>query len=110
MRSPTLLLLAIIAFSSCKNNDMKDSSPDCLTKMKERFKTELKCTEKGVMENNLYVGTYENKKIYFTNIMCPACGTIPPQFGYTCEGTKVDIINFSTKVTDIKELYNSCSL
>lgn len=76
--------------------------------MKERFKDDLKCTERGVMEMHLFVGTYKNKQVYFTKIMCPACNTVPPQYGYTCDNKKIDFDDFEN-VKDRKIVYNSCT-
>lgn len=82
----------------------------CELDMRDRFKEGLKCTEKGIMEVNLYSGIYENKTIYFSMIMCTACSTVPPVFGYTCEGIKIEIKEFNKNVSNIKEVYNSCTL
>jgi hypothetical protein len=76
--------------------------------MKERFKEELKCAEKYTREVNLYTGMYENEEVYFTMIMCPNCGTVPPAYGYTCENKKVNFDDFRN-VENIKEIYNSCT-
>ncbi|MCA5005446.1 hypothetical protein [Sphingobacterium bovistauri] len=108
MRTLFLLTLSVLLFGCKKANENSSNNP-CHQEMKERFKTELKCTERGVMEVNLYSGIYDGKQIYFAMTMCPACNTMPPQFGYNCEGTKINISTFNTKVSEIKEIYNSCT-
>lgn len=106
MRTLILSLLILLALSSCEKEKITSS---CQKAMHEKFKAELKCTEKGVMEVNLYSGIYNNKTIYFTMTMCPACNTTPPSFGYACDSTKIEIIDFIKNVSGIKEVYNSCS-
>lgn len=111
MKLISAVLLTFFILTGCEKANVENSNPSaCLLKMKDLFKEELKCTEKGVMESNLHTGTYEDKTIYFVDIMCPACNTVPPQFGYTCNGTKITITNFSTNVSNVKEVYNSCTL
>lgn len=102
-----ILSLVLLTFLGCKKDEVSENS--CHQAMKERFENELKCTEKDKMQVNLYSGIYEGKTIYFVNTMCPACNTIPPQFGYTCEGQKITISDFNTKVTQTKQVYNSCT-
>lgn len=106
MKRLYVLFLAITLFYGCKKEGKAPSN--CAAQMQERFKAELKCTEKGVNEINLYSGLYKNEEVYFTMIMCINCGTIPPAFGYTCKNKKVDFDDFRN-VENIKEVYNSCT-
>lgn len=59
------------------------------------------------MEVNLYSAIYKNQRIYFPMTMCPACNTVAPPFGYTCENKKVTIDNFQD-VDELAQVYNSC--
>ena len=105
-----LFILITLALSlSCEKSTEITTKALCHQEMKTRFEKELTCTEKGVMENNLYSGLYNGKSLYFVMSMCPACNTTPPQFGYSCDGTKITISDFNTNVTEIKEIYNSCT-
>lgn len=100
-------LLAISMLLGCKKEESSINA--CHQQMKVKFEQDLKCTEKDKMEVNLYSGVYEGKTIYFVDTMCPACITVPPQFGYTCDGQKVNISDFNNKITERKEVYNSCT-
>ena len=104
-----LIFLIPLFLISCRKSREDTADNLCHMEMKERFKSELRCTEKDKIEVNLYSGKYNNTQIYFSKTMCPACNTIPPQFGYSCDGTKISISDFNTKVSDIKEIYNSCT-
>ncbi|MGN0003152.1 MAG: hypothetical protein ACI35V_06940 [Sphingobacterium composti] len=103
------ILIALAFSSSCKESKENTTEILCHQEMKTRFEKELKCTEKDIMEVNLYSGLYNGENVYFTMTMCPACNTTPPQYGYSCDGTKISISNFNTKVSEIKEIYNSCT-
>ena len=98
--------MIVVSFSSCEK-DQTDAS-ECVIRMKQLFDNELKCTEKNAMEVNLYSGKYQNKIVYFLNIMCPACSSMPPSYGYSCSNEKILFDNFQN-VTDIKQVYNSCT-
>ena len=100
-------LLAIALLLGCKKEE--SSIKTCHQEMKERFNSELRCSKQGEMEVNLYSGIYDGKRIYFTMIMCPACNTVPVQHGYTCDGQKISVENFNNTVSDIKQIYNSCT-
>ncbi len=108
MRTLTFILILFL-FSNCSKNKELTTDNPCHQAMKDRFDSELKCTEKDKMEVNLYSGKYKENDPYFPMTMCPSCNTIPPQFGYTCAGQKINISDFNTKVTDIKQIYNSCT-
>lgn len=108
MRRLYVLFIAVTLFYSCEKEREQREPSACALQMKERFKEDLKCTEKLTKEVNLYMGMYENEKVYFTRIMCPSCNTIPPAYGYTCENKKVDFDDFRN-VENIKEIYNSCT-
>ncbi|WP_276363244.1 hypothetical protein [Daejeonella sp. H1SJ63] len=103
-----ILVVFMIAFSlsSCEK-DQTDAS-ECAIRMKQLFDNELKCTEENAMEVNLYSGKYQNKIVYFPNVMCPVCLGIPPSYGYSCSNEKISFDNFQN-VTDIKQVYNSCT-
>lgn len=104
-----LIFLIPLFLIGCRKSKEEITDNLCHMEMKERFKSELKCTKQGLMEQNLYTGMYEGQRIYFINIMCTACNTIPPQAGYSCDGTKITISNFNNNVSEIKEIYNSCT-
>lgn len=104
-----LLFLTSIFLTNCSKSKENTTPIPCHQEMKAKFEKELKCTEKGVMEVNLYSGYYNGENIYFVMTMCPACNTIPPQFGYSCDGRKITISDFNTKVSETKEIYNSCT-
>jgi len=106
---PVVILTALTLFSCKKEKSENQDESGCALRVKEIVKEELKCTTKESMEVNLYSGIYQNKTIYFTDVMCPNCGVLPPSIGYTCDGTKVSINDFANKVTQIKEVYNSCT-
>ena len=53
-----VLLLAFFMLTSCEKANVENSNPSaCLLKMKDLLKEELRCSEKGAMESNLYTGT-----------------------------------------------------
>ncbi len=106
MKKILVILIIAFAFSSCEKAH-KDAS-ECAIRMKQLFDNELKCTEKNVMEVNLYSGKYKNQVVYFLNIMCPACLAMPPSYGYNCSNEKILFDDFKN-VTAIKEVYNSCT-
>lgn len=107
------LMVSFVVFSSlfhlaCEKDGNNKNISACALSMKQKFEKELKCSEKGTMESNLYVGIYNNQKVYFVDIMCPSCSTAAPQFGYTCDDKKVMFEDFS-KMKDVKQVYNSCT-
>lgn len=104
-----LILITLVFLSSCEKSKENTTETLCHQEMKTKLEKELKCIEKGVIEVNLYSGLYNGENIYFAMTMCPACNTIPPQFGYSCDGTKITITDFNNKVSEIKEIYNSCT-
>lgn len=104
-----LIFLIPLLLTHCSKSREVTTDQLCHQEMKERFKSELKCTEKEQMEVNLYSGKYEGNRIYFVMTMCPACNTAPIQYGYTCEGKKISIKDFNKTVSDIKQVYNSCT-
>lgn len=106
MKRLSVLFLILTLFYSCEKERKQPTA--CALQMKERFKEDLKCTERHTMEVNLYTGSYKNEQVYFTRVMCPNCNTIPPAYGYTCENKKVDFDNFSN-VKNIRQIYNSCT-
>jgi len=106
MKKILVILTIVVSLSSCEK-DYTDAS-ECAIRMKQLFDNELKCTAQNAMEVNLYSGRYQNKIVYFLNIMCPACSSIPPSYGYTCSNEKILFDNFQN-VTDIKQVYNSCT-
>ena len=108
MRKIIILLVAVASVLGCKKSEEKVDTPGCVQEMVKRYENELKCTEQGAMETNLYRGTYKNKQVYFADTMCPACNVIPPKHGYDCSGKKIEFSDFKD-VTDIKEVYNSCT-
>lgn len=108
MKRIYLLFVAVTLFCGCEKERKQENASACDLQMKERFKEDLKCTKKNSMEVNLYMGLYENEKVYFTLTMCPNCGIMPPSYGYTCDNIKVDFDDFSN-VENIQEVYNSCT-
>ena len=104
----SIIILGSVLIIGCKKGKDETNVSECALFMKKKFDKELICSQKGKMESNLYVGTYKNQEVYFVNTMCPACNTLPPQFGYTCGDKKVDFDDFS-KVENIKQVYNSCT-
>lgn len=102
-------ILVLFLFSDCsKNKELTIDSP-CHQEMKERFESELKCIEKEHKSTNLFSGMYIGQRVYFTLTHCPACSTMPPKYGYTCDGRKITIFKFHTTVTAIKPIYDSCT-
>lgn len=93
---------------SCTKDEAPINTSECAVRMKKLYESELKCTKQDVMEVNLYAGVYKNERVYFTRIMCPSCNTLPPSSGYTCGNKKVDFDDFG-EVSDIKQVYNSCT-
>jgi len=108
MKRYCIFLVAILWIAGCTKDETPVDTSECVVRMKDLYKSELKCTEKGTMEINLYSGLYKKEVVYFTNIVCVACNTVPPSFGYTCDNKKVVFDNF-INVTDIKQVYNSCT-
>lgn len=108
MRKLYVLFIAVTLLYSCQKDREQVDPTSCEWRMKEKFKEELKCTEQGVMEVNLFRGVYKNEQVYFTLTMCINCNTLPPTYGYTCEDKKVTFDDFGN-VEDIKEIYNSCT-
>ncbi len=106
MKRIMFLALAIIMFTACEKDDVDVST--CAKKLKSHFKKELRCSEKGANETNLFKGTYKGETVYFANTICIYCLTAPPEYGYTCDLKKIDFENFND-VKDISEVYNSCS-
>lgn len=101
-----LALLALCTLSSCKKDQ---NQSNCASKMKDLLNDKLTCIEGGFIASNLYSGNYENKLLYFDKIDCSSCLSLPPQYGYTCEGEKVTITDFYKSVSNIKAVYNSCT-
>jgi len=108
MKNLCVLFMAITLLYSCEKDDKQKDPSDCKVQMKEKFKKDLKCTENPTSEVNLYMGLYENKQVYFTDIICMSCGTMPPAYGYTCENEKVEFDDFRN-VENVKEIYNGCT-
>ncbi|MCH5598425.1 hypothetical protein [Niabella ginsengisoli] len=69
-----------------------------------KFKDQITCTEIPATGpcNYLAKGIYKGERIYFIDIICVACNTIPPQEGYNCDGQKIAIENFNQNVTDVE--------
>ncbi|MCL7987445.1 hypothetical protein M8998_05775 [Sphingobacterium sp. lm-10] len=99
-----LLFITSLLLSACS----KSESETCLTYMRNHFRDQLKCNSPH-MYTNLYRGVYKGQTVYFVDIVCPACLTMPPQRGYTCEMKEVNFTNFAEEVNDVKEVYNSCT-
>lgn len=99
----TLVLLITIFFIACSKSDNKVEE-DCDAKMITKFEDQITCTEIPTMGPCYYLskGIYKGEQIYFINIVCAVCNTMPPGEGYRCDGRKVTIENFSQSVTDIK--------
>ncbi|SFS32413.1 hypothetical protein SAMN05660206_101150 [Sphingobacterium wenxiniae] len=94
---------------SCDKDDTPSNATECDIRMKKLYESELQCTQKPTaMAVNLFSGTYEGEKVYFTDIICPACGVMPPSFGYTCAEKKITFDSY-TNVKNIKLVYNSCT-
>ncbi len=109
MKRCYLFLTAILLIvTACTKDEAPTDTSECVVRMKELYKAELKCTKKDAMEVNLYSGLYKNELVYFTMTMCPNCNTVPPSSGYTCGNKKVDFNDFGN-VSDIKQVYNSCT-
>jgi len=79
--------------------------------MKNHFKNNLSCSEKKNLTHasHLFKGTYKEKTVYYTVIVCPTCNTMPPQFGYTCDMEKVEFKNFNENMKDHTKVYDSCT-
>ena len=108
MRKLCVLLAAVTLLLSCKKESNPEGGSICASKMKEKFNSELKCITKNSHAVNLYSGTYKEKLVYFSNTMCINCGTVPPEFGYTCDDEKINFENFDD-VENVKVVYNSCT-
>ena len=108
MRKLCVLFATIWLLISCQKENNQVDTSTCESQMVERFSKELKCFNKGTMEVNLYRGLYKNKQVYFPMTMCINCGTLPPEFGYTCENEKITFENFE-EVKNTKQVYNSCT-
>lgn len=111
MRKLLLILAAAFLLYSCEK---ERSIEACVVNMQERFKEELDCskTPGGAMISsiNMHRGTYKGKKIYFVIPVCINCMVAPPSYGYTCDGEKVDIKDYSD-VKQIDLVYrNNCSV
>lgn len=101
MRTTCVLLSALFFLACSKSNNKVET--DCDTKMIAKFKDQISCTEIPTMGPCHYLGKglYKGQEIYFLDIVCAACNTIPPQEGYRCDGSKITIENFGQNVTDI---------
>ena len=112
MKNTLLIFVIAILFYGCEKNEF--SAEACAVEMKERFKEELDCSANEgiaiITSKKLFSGTYKRKKIYFVSIVCINCAMAPPSYGYTCNGKRVDIKDFSD-VKQIDLVYeNNCSL
>jgi len=108
MKRLTIFATIIILFLGCKKEKTHDTSA-CALAMKERFKDELICTTKPIpMEGQLFKGTYKGEVVYFPNIVCASCNTVPPTSGYTCDDKKVTFEKFED-VKNVKAVYSSCT-
>ncbi len=76
--------------------------------MRDYFKNELKCTTPSMMQTNLFQGIYEGQTVYYVDIVCPACNTLPPKSGYTYKLEEIVFSDFRN-VTDHKMVYDSCT-
>lgn len=108
MRKIIILLIAVTFVLGCKKSEENVDIPGCIGEMVKRYEKELKCTKQGSMETNLYRGTYKNQQVYFAHTICQNCNVVPPQHGYDCSGKKIDFSDYQ-EVSDIKEVYNSCT-
>lgn len=63
MRTLTFILILFL-FSNCSKNKELTTDNPCHQAMKDRFDSELKCTEKDKLEVNLYSGKYEENDLY----------------------------------------------
>lgn len=106
MKRIMFLALAIVLFTTCEK-DGQDASP-CSKKLRSHFKKEIRCTEKGAYETNLYKGIYKGKTVYYVDVVCISCLTASPEYGYTCDLEKVDFENFN-EVANKTMVYNSCT-
>ncbi|WP_114789157.1 hypothetical protein U0035_06220 [Niabella yanshanensis] len=102
MRTTVVLLIAIFLVA-CSKSDNKVES-DCDAKMIAKFKDQITCTEIPTMGPCYYLakGIYKGEEIYFMNIVCAACNTMPPGEGYNCDGRKIVIEDFTKNVTDAR--------
>ena len=96
-------LLTILFFSACSKSANKVNE-DCDAQLIAKFKDQITCVEVPTMGpcNYLGKGIYKGALIYFIDIICATCNTIPPQEGYNCDGEKVAIENFNQNVTNVK--------
>lgn len=99
----TLVLLITIFFIACSKSNKKVEL-DCDAKMIAKFKDQITCAEVPAMGPCYYLGKgiYEGEEIYFINIICAVCNTMPPGEGYRCDGRKITIENFNQSVTDLE--------
>jgi len=102
MRTIVALLLSLFFIACSKSNNKVEL--DCDTKMTEKFKDQITCTEIPTMGPCYYLGKgiYKGAEIYFIDIICAACGTRAPQEGYDCDGRKIAIEDFIKNVTDTR--------
>lgn len=108
MKKIIALISVILALTACKKTEKPFDSSICLDQMIERYKEELICTNQSNYAVHLYRGIYKNEFIYFPQLMCPNCSTMPPSTGYNCKGQKVRIISFQ-QVTENEKVYDSCT-
>lgn len=108
MKKTIILAIAMTILFGCNKSEEKINLSGCIEEMVKRYEKELKCTKPGEMETNLYRGIYKNQIVYFPDTMCPACSTVPPQYGYDCSGKKITFESFQ-EVSEIKQIYNSCT-
>lgn len=109
MKGILMTLIAVLVFVSCNKESQQLNASECALRMFKLFENEISCTSEGTMESNLYSGIYKGETVYFPNIMCPACNTIAPSFGYTCASIRVEFEDYHSDVSDVKLVYNSCS-
>lgn len=101
-------IMATLIFSACSKDDDYHDASVCALQMKEKFKDRLMCTEEPYMSGNLYIGKYNSEIVYFVDIVCAACNTVPPQYGYNCKNEKITFDSFND-VLDVRQIYNSCT-
>lgn len=107
MKKLSVFIFIAALLLSCKKEE-KINISGCAVEMKQKFDNELKCTKENQMATNLYIGIYKGNTVYFPMLMCPACNSIPPAFGYTCTNKKIPFEKFND-VTEIKIVYDSCT-
>lgn len=97
----TILIIAVLV--GCSKSSTNDNA-NCDSHMIDKFKGEIACTDLATDGPCSYLakGDYMGEKIYFINIVCAFCNTLPPQEGYNCRNRKVAIVDFNKNVTNIE--------